>query len=779
MRLLHYELKKIWKSRYAFLFTCLALFLNLFLMFIITSPSKGVNSVHAYHTLKENIQEMDEKNKSDFIYQELSEAQQAYQLTTSVEAGLSLDKAFALIGRYNWDESTLCTLLQPVYTNSLKDDYLFLKKVSLELSVLNNYTKLLDGIDERANKLQSISIFSSAPNTYEKLSILKYQKEYQKLHGLKIVFFPQFGIYTATSSYLTDVIIIVWVFFFASLLRHERDARLLNYIQTLPNGRTRTALAKIGAINLSVFCSTILLYGSNFLYCEILYDLGPLWRSIQSVPVFNQSTLKISVGEYLFLYLLVKCVVAILIGDFVMLVVFLPQKAHWGYLVLLFFFLTQAITYQVISGSGKWNWLKYFNAISMLKVNDSVGTYQLVNCFGVPVSVRAIHLIYGAIMLITTEGGFILAFGRAKENIKESKNAPSKRRIYKLGITGYELYKQLKLYGGFSILFLYLIIQLYSAFGYASEITLLEQYYKEYSTSLTGPITEQTITSFQEKWAEVQPIIKLEWDYKNKVIDYQTYTELIRANMPLQYKYQALSRIKGNLISAVNRPRTAILYEPGWLHFLGVEKFDAQRESLLITILCVAGLAYGFSNEKSVGIQQYFATMSKGRKDFWKARKRFVDLFSLIIALESFVAPFIQSFMSSGLPQWFAPVYSISAFSWMPEFPLIFLFLLIFLSRFVAIRVLCGIIVLISCFVHKPITALFLSFAALDFTLLLSYWEYPQMKWLSIFPMIDSGRLISQSNQWSFVLASSFICVAGIYLCNYICEKEHMRAALS
>ena len=372
------------------------------------------------------------------------------------------------------------------------------------------------------------------------------------------------------------------------------------------------------------------------------------------------------------------------------------------------------------------------HAISMLKVNDSVGTYQLVNCFGVPVSVRAIHLIYGAIMLITTEGGFILAFGRAKENIKESKNVPSKRRIYKLGITGYELYKQLKLYGGFSILFLYLIIQLYSAFGYASEITLLEQYYKEYSTSLTGPITEQTITSFQEKWAEVQPIIKLEWDYKNKVIDYQTYTELIRANMPLQYKYQALSRIKGNLISAENRPRTAILYEPGWLHFLGVEKFDAQRESLLITILCVAGLAYGFSNEKSVGIQQYFATMSKGRKDFWKARKRFVDLFSLIIALESFVAPFIQSLMSSGLPQWFAPVYSISVFSWMPEFPLIFLFLLIFLSRFVAIRVMCGIIVLISCFVHKPITALFLSFAALDFTLLLSYWEYPQMKWLSI-----------------------------------------------
>lgn len=53
------------------------------------------------------------------------------------------------------------------------------------------------------------------------------------------------------------------------------------------------------------------------------------------------------------------------------------------------------------------------------------------------------------------------------------------------------------------------------------------------------------------------------------------------------------------------------------------------------------------------------------------------------------------------------------------------------------------------------------------------------MKWLSIFPMIDSGRIISQSNQWGGIIASSFICIASIYLCNYICEKEHMKAALS
>lgn len=333
---------------------------------------------------------------------------------------------------------------------------------------------------------------------------------------------------------------------------------MLKYIHTLPNGRAKTALIKIIAINLSVFCSTILLYGSNLLYCKILYGLGPLCRSIQSVPAFNQSTLQITVGEYLILYLLIKSFVAIIIGDLVMLVIILPRTPYWGYLILLSLFLSQAIIHQIIPGSSKWNYLKYFNVISMLKVNDSIGAYQLVNCFGTPISVRTLHFIYGVIMLIITKFGFMIAFCRLNENTKESKNGHSKNKPYNLGITGYEFYKQLKMYGGFSVLFLYLVIQLYSAFSYTSEITLLEQYYKEYSTFLTGPITKGTISSFQEKWTEIQPIIKIEWEYKNKIIDYQTYTELIRANLPLQYKYLALSRIKESLINGVKRPRTSI-----------------------------------------------------------------------------------------------------------------------------------------------------------------------------------------------------------------------------
>lgn len=189
MRLLHYELKKIWGSRYVFLFMSLAFFLNLLLLFIITSPAKGVNSAHAYNIIIQKMCKMDEKGKSNFVYQELSRAQQVYQLANNIKAGLSLETALSLIGAQEWDEAEVRTALQPIYTNSLKNDYVFLKKISLELSVLNNYENLLDLIDKRANKLQSISIFSSDQNTYEKLSIIKYQKEYQKLHDLQITFY--------------------------------------------------------------------------------------------------------------------------------------------------------------------------------------------------------------------------------------------------------------------------------------------------------------------------------------------------------------------------------------------------------------------------------------------------------------------------------------------------------------------------------------------------------------------------------------------------------------
>ena len=68
------------------------------------------------------------------------------------------------------------------------------------------------------------------------------------------------------------------------LVRQERDSGLLSLVRSLPGGRLQTALAKLGAFALSLLAVLALLYGVNLAYCAATFGLGPLTRTIQSVP---------------------------------------------------------------------------------------------------------------------------------------------------------------------------------------------------------------------------------------------------------------------------------------------------------------------------------------------------------------------------------------------------------------------------------------------------------------------------------------------------------------
>ena len=82
--------------------------------------------------------------------------------------------------------------------------------------------------------------------------------------------------------------------------------------------RLQTALAKLGAFALSLLAVLALLYGVNLAYCAATFGLGPLTRTIQSVPALMRCTMQITVGQYLFRFLLAKWAGAFVMGLWVM-----------------------------------------------------------------------------------------------------------------------------------------------------------------------------------------------------------------------------------------------------------------------------------------------------------------------------------------------------------------------------------------------------------------------------------------------------------------------------
>ena len=133
---------------------------------------------------------------------------------------------------------------------------------------------------------------------------------YAGLTETPIDYYPQKGLYTAISYAFTDLILLASMLLLALILvRQERDSGLLSLIRSLPGGRLKTAIAKLAAFAASLLVVLMVLYGVNLAYCSALFSLGPMSRTIQSVPALMRCTMQITVGQYLFRFFLAKWLV--------------------------------------------------------------------------------------------------------------------------------------------------------------------------------------------------------------------------------------------------------------------------------------------------------------------------------------------------------------------------------------------------------------------------------------------------------------------------------------
>ena len=128
-----------------------------------------------------------------------------------------------------------------------------------------------------------------------------------------------------------------------------------------PAGRLHTALAKLGAFALSLLAVLALLYGVNLAYCAATFGLGPLTRTIQSVPALMRCTMQITVGQYLFRFLLAKWAGAFVMGLWVMLAALVARRATAGWAAALAGPLVMFGIRATIPATSRLNAIKYAN----------------------------------------------------------------------------------------------------------------------------------------------------------------------------------------------------------------------------------------------------------------------------------------------------------------------------------------------------------------------------------------------------------------------------------
>ncbi|NLZ46941.1 MAG: hypothetical protein GX896_09660, partial [Clostridiales bacterium] len=123
------------------------------------------------------------------------------------------------------------------YTNAIFSEIRLYTQLKNELESCTKYAEYLQSINDNAEKMISMSIFSE-PGTFSYNNISKTPQAYENLKGTKLEFGASSGVKMATSFLATDIIAVIMIMVIVStLVTKEKELCQLGLVKTTYKGR--------------------------------------------------------------------------------------------------------------------------------------------------------------------------------------------------------------------------------------------------------------------------------------------------------------------------------------------------------------------------------------------------------------------------------------------------------------------------------------------------------------------------------------------------------------
>lgn len=673
MRLFCAEMRKVWRNRTFLLLLAVLACANLLLLWMGTRPLANQPDAAAYRTAAQELSGLTMEEKGELLRTRCADAEGLLKMEQFFRESANQNAAWlgyrerneALFAQY---EQRYLTHDYALYTGTLAGDYILYSQLLGEYEVVAGYPEFLEEVQQKAARLSEISIFQNAQSGYDRASILQTARAYRGLEGIPIEYSPQKGLYTAISYGFTDLFLLAAAALLAMLLvRQERDSGLLGLVRSLPGGRLRTAAAKLSAFAASLLAVLLLLYGVNLAYCGAFFGLGPLSRSIQSVPALMRCTMRIAVGEYLGLFLLAKWAGIFVMGLWVMFAVLAARRTLAGLAGAFALPLAMYGIRELIPAAGKLQVIKYASLASLMQTNELLGIYRNLDWFGRPVPLPAVEWTAAAVFGLVSGAAFCLLFSRAQLSRPSMRRrllrAPRKTRA---AAVWREEGKKLFWMNGAAVLLAAFV--LFSAEQAARSETYLdaeEIYYAHYMKQLSGPWTAQSRDLLVQFGEEFSPMLEAQ----RKVAAGELSEYALAEYAPLQQKYNVYIQIIQNNVNGYlkRRPGAWLVYETGYRRLFGrvgnADLYDTLSAGLLCAF-CFSGL---FAIERKSGMDVILRCTPLGRGRTVAGKLLQGGIAAAAISLAVSLPHLGQILRDYGLPALLAPALSISDFENVPQ----------------------------------------------------------------------------------------------------------------
>lgn len=351
---------------------------------------------------------------------------------------------------------------------------------------------------------------------------------------------------------IADVMCILLIFILScSLFIVERENGVLQFLRTTYYGKRKIIYMKIIGECLGVAFLVFSYWGMSAVLIVSSYKRDVLQCSLQSVNGFMSSAWHLTVGQAIFIYLLLKLMVYICVA-LVMAYLCVRQKTVIQTLVAIVAgVFVEYILWETIGINDRMSIFREINIFSFLDTKHYLAKYYNINIMEIPVSHWICCLVGCSILVVLCVRGVLKGYEKERDDgnvcfIRE-KDRGKKKRIIIWSIHKAECYKLFVAERGWLICIVFIISAVLVSHWDTYSVTMGEYYYRYYAQMFEGNITEKTLERIEQE---------------------QKYIEQEEDVMMHDEKLNALNRVKNEMIESKENGH-AFVYQTPWEYYLG------------------------------------------------------------------------------------------------------------------------------------------------------------------------------------------------------------------
>lgn len=666
MRILSAEIRKLFTSHIFIFSAAVVIILNIYLCL----AAKPVNiSDKEYKSFYESLEGLSEQEKAEFT-------EKSFQQIYSAEI---------------------------TYENIMKRE--FFRKETEQAALVLNYKDYLNGIDEAAKTMTSVSIFGDE-NSFAYRNINITPAAYDAVRDVEPSYSPSQGVLIAINNNSTDIMLIFIVFAAVTVLFvKEREASVIGLLKPLKYGRKRLAAVKTLTLFLVCILFGLILCGSSIAIGSARFGLGDLSRPVQSVEGFLGCNLPISVGQAVVLIFIFK-IAAVFLAGLIFECLCTALFSGIAYLGAGVIAAVEIFLYAAIENTSYLAALGKINLAAFVQNGNLFKTYLNINLFGYPCNIITVTVISLSVGILISFTGELILFSRISvKDYKSVQLLPQLRYIPKKRFS-YGLYKAFVTHRGLAVILLIAAVQIYSADNYTIAYNADDLWYHSYCDTLskmTEEQAEQYIETENRRFEELYNTIGSAVDFSaNQKIYEELQAEQGFIKAAEQQRY----------INSLDSKNKSMFYQTGWRRLFGAEGY---REDMTLALFAAFGISFAISplisydNRRKLGFLLY--TNKYGKEKYFRQNFALTAILSSIISAVINIPHFIGILSLYKTEGASFSIRCIEEFNGFFDISITAYALLLFFLRAIML-ILCGMIVLfISSKCNSTYTALLISMA--------------------------------------------------------------------